>query len=187
METKLDSTTSRTLRVFLIGPSAAGKTTLAAQLSARLQLPAYDLDPIAFTDTHWSIRPLWEKRRAVEGILHQPAWIVEGSHVGWTEPLLDAARVIIWLDLPLATTLRRRIIALRTKPIGFQIEQSWWLIHWYTRALRADHDTDRLPSRAAMRHFLKRHLPKVWRYRRNPRIEIVEADLRVVDRRVTGT
>lgn len=162
----------------MIGPSGAGKTTLAGQLGQRLGLPAYDLDHIAFTDTHWTIRPRAEKARAVEEILQHPGWIVEGGHLGWTEPLLDAARVIVWLDIPMLTTITRRDRGLRDQPLPFQMAQTWWQIRWYLRPYRTGQDLDRLPSRAAMRHFLAERSAKVWRYRRNPTVDVVEAALR---------
>jgi hypothetical protein len=164
--------------VHIIGPSGAGKTTLARQLGQRFGLPVYDLDHIAFTDTHWTIRPRAEKDRAVEQILRQAGWIVEGGHLGWTEPLLDAAHVIIWLDIPLLTTIKRRDRGLHDKPLPFQLAQTWWQIRWYLRPFSSGQDLDRLPGRAAMRHFLKMRSPKVWRYRRNPTVAVVEAALR---------
>jgi adenylate kinase family enzyme len=164
--------------VHIIGPSGAGKTTLAGQLGQRLGLPVYDLDHIAFTDTHWTIRRRAEKARAVEEILQQPGWIVEGGHLGWTEPLLDAADAIIWLDMPLLTTIKRRERGLHDKPLPFQMAQTWWQIRWYLRPYSTRQDLDRLPSGAAMRHFLKKRLPKVLRYRRNPTVDMVVAALR---------
>ena len=74
------------MKVLITGPSGAGKTTLAGQLGALYAMPIYPLDPIAFTDQRWTIRPLAEKITAVEEILGQPAWIADGGHVGWTQP-----------------------------------------------------------------------------------------------------
>jgi hypothetical protein len=162
-------------KIHIIGPSGAGKSTLAADLGARLHLPVHPLDPIAFLDTRWSIRPLPEKVEAIEKILQQPGWITEGGHLRWTEPLLEAADIIVWLDVPLLTTLKRRAAALRGQPFPFQIDQIWWQIRWYFRPYRRGQDLDRMPSRAAIRHFLKRRIAKVRRYRRNPRLSEVEA------------
>lgn len=167
-----------TLKLHLLGPSGAGKSTLAGQLGQRLGLPVYDLDHIAFTDTHWTIRPQPEKARRVDEILQHPGWIVEGGHLGWTERLLDAADVVIWLDIPLMTTLRRRDRGLRDQPELFQLAQTWWQIRWYLRPYRAGQDLDRLPSRAATLHFLKKRSAKVWRYGRNPTVDVVEGALR---------
>jgi GTPase SAR1 family protein len=174
-----------TLKLHLLGPSGAGKTTLAGQLGQRLGLPVYDLDHIAFTDTHWTIRPRPEKARRVEEILQRQGWIVEGGHLGWTEPLLDAADIIIWLDIPLMTTVSRRDRGLHDKPLPFQLSQTWWQIRWYLRLYQAGQDLDRLPSRAAMRHFLERRSAKVWRYRRNPTAGVIELALRTELKRAT--
>jgi adenylate kinase family enzyme len=163
------------MKVHVIGPSGAGKTTLAGELGARLGLPVHVLDQIAFTDSHWTIRPLSDKMRAVANILQQPGWVVEGGHVGWTEPLLIAADVIIWLDIPLATTLGRRIRGLNGRQLILETPQIWWQVRWYLRPYRSDQDIDRLPSASAIRHFLKPRMAKVHRYRSNPPIELIEA------------
>jgi len=166
------------MKVHVIGPSGAGKTTLARALGLRLDLPVYPLDPIAFTDTHWTIRPLPEKARAVLEILQQPGWVAEGGHVGWTEPLLDAADVIIWLDIPLATTVARRTQGLSGRQLIRETPQIWWQVRWYLRRYRTGQDTDRLPSASAIRNFLKPRMAKVHRYRTNPNGEVVEAAIR---------
>jgi hypothetical protein len=154
----------------ITGPSGAGKSTLAAGLGECFQLPIHDLDAIAFLDQRWTIRSLPEKVEAIDKILQQPGWITEGGHLGWTEPLLEAADIIVWLDVPLLTTLRRRALPLSRRDLLFQIGQIWWQTRWYFRPYRKGRDLNRLPSRAAIRHFLKKPNAKVLRYRRNPTV-----------------
>jgi len=166
------------MKVHVIGPSGAGKSTLARELGERLGLPVYPLDDIAFTDTHWTIRPLPDKMQAVGDILREPGWVVEGGHVGWTEPLLDAADAIIWLDIPLTTTVARRTQGLSGRQLFFEIPQIWWQVRWYLRRYRTDQDIDRLPSNSAIRHFLTPRMAKVQRFRGNPAVELVEAVIR---------
>lgn len=166
------------MKVHVIGPSGAGKTTLARDLGKRLDLPVYALDPIAFTDRHWTIRPLADKMRAVHEILDKPGWIAEGGHVGWTDPLLDAADIIIWLDVSLLTTLRRRTQGLRGRQWLTETPQVWWQVRWYLRRYRTGQDIDRLPSASAIQHFLKPRMRKVRRYRGNPPVDLVEATIR---------
>jgi len=168
------------MKVHVIGPSGAGKTTLACELGKRLGLPVYQLDDIAFTDTHWTIRPLPDKMKAVGDILREPGWVVEGGHVGWTVPLLNAADVIIWLEIPLATTVARRTRGLSARQLFAETPQIWWQVRWYFRRYRADQDIDRLPSASAIRHFLKPRMAKVHRYRSNAPVDVVEAVIRGV-------
>ncbi len=47
----------------------------------------------------------------MEAILGTDAWISEGIQVSWTEPIMQAADVIVWLDHLRAITVRRRIVA----------------------------------------------------------------------------
>jgi len=166
------------MKVHVIGPSGAGKTTLARELGKCLGLPVYPLDPIAFTDAHWTIRALPDKVQAVREILQLPGWVAEGGHVGWTEPLLDAADVIVWLDISLLATVGRRIRGLSARQLFFETPQIWWQVRWYLRRYRPDQDIDRLPSASAIRHFLKPRMDKVRRYRSNPSVEAVEAMIR---------
>jgi adenylate kinase family enzyme len=166
------------MKVHVIGPSGAGKSTLALELGRRLGLPVYPLDPIAFTDTRWTIRPVPEKMQAVRDILQQSGWVAEGGHVGWTEPLLNAADVVIWLDISLLTTVRRRTRGLNGWQLFLESPQIWWQVMWYLRRYRTGQDIDRLPSRSAIWHFLTPRMAQVLRYRSNPSVDDVEAMIR---------
>ena len=161
-----------------MGPSGAGKTTLAGRLGARFKVPAYPLDPIAFTDKRWTIRPLGQKVRAIRDILEQPGWIAEGGHVRWTDPLVEASDMIIWLEIPLVATLRRRTRGLRGIKLIREMPQIWWQVRWYLRPYRQSQDLDRWPSGSAIRHVLKPHMGKVLRYGRNPDVNAVAEAIR---------
>jgi len=52
-----------------------------------------------------------ERDERLAAILATDAWISEGIQVGWTEPIMQAADVIVWLDHLRAITVRRRIVA----------------------------------------------------------------------------
>lgn len=98
-------------RVLVIGGPGSGKTTLAAQLAADLGVDAVHLDRAiahrppsggdATTPLRDGIRVPDEERRAqATAAAARPSWVAEGVYAGWTEPLRDAADLIVWLDLP---------------------------------------------------------------------------------------
>jgi thymidylate kinase len=74
-------------RIAVMGSSCAGKTTLAGQLAKRLGITHVELDAL-----HHG--PNWTEATAEE----------LGKLRSW---LIDQADTIVWLDLPLRTSLRR--------------------------------------------------------------------------------
>ena len=97
------------MRLHIIGVPSAGKTTLAAGIADALHLPHHDLDAVAFTDERWTMRSLPQRRAMIDEIVRQPGSVTEGGFLGWTQPLLDAADRIIWLDPPLHVLLWRHL------------------------------------------------------------------------------
>jgi hypothetical protein len=86
--------------VHIVGGPGSGKTTLARRLADIIEAPAIDLDSIGYEGGAGVKRPLKERLVLLGQVLKRPAWITEGIYLWWTEPLFDAADVIVWLDVP---------------------------------------------------------------------------------------
>jgi hypothetical protein len=98
-------------RIFIVGGSGSGKTTTARRLAEALGLPVHHLDEIARVGGgKGPARPDAERAAAVAAIVASPRWIVEGIHLGWTDDLLQAADVIVWLDHVSWQDSSRRIV-----------------------------------------------------------------------------
>ena len=94
-------------RIHIMGAAGSGKTTLAQQLSGHLDVPCYLLDKIAYEGGSGEKIPLDVKLESIRSIIAQPGWITEGAFLWWTDQLLEAADLIIWLDLPFRITAWR--------------------------------------------------------------------------------
>lgn len=143
-------------RVHVIGGPGAGKTTLSRQIAALLDVPVFELDEIAGAGPAPDFRmqrSLAQRLAEVERLAALPGWVTEGSFLGWTDALLRAADIIVWLDIPAGVALQR--VAIRH-------------CQEYVRSV-AEATTIGAKLRAA-RHPHVRHLvsfmPYTWRYYR---------------------
>jgi adenylate kinase family enzyme len=84
-------------RIAIIGPCGAGKTTLAMQLSKKLQLPVIHLD-MHFWQPGWqeTAHPIWEEK--VKVLANQEQWIIDGNFIRTMDIRLQAADTIIFLN-----------------------------------------------------------------------------------------
>src|SRR5689334_21136722 len=99
-------------RIHIIGGPGSGKTTLAHDLGRLLVVPVFTLDAIAEQCGGYGpgFRPLCpvDKRLAdVSDIANQPAWITEGTYLTWSERVLSAADLILWLDVSTPSAMWR--------------------------------------------------------------------------------
>ncbi len=85
-------------RVHIIGGPGSGKSTLARRIGDALDLPVYALDLLAYEGINFEERPVEDSAERAQEIAALPRWVTEGIHVGWTEPLLERADVIVWID-----------------------------------------------------------------------------------------
>jgi len=101
-------------RILVAGTSGAGKTTLAARVSAALGLPYTELDGL-YHGAGWTPRPEFEDD--VRAVVAQDAWVSEWQYRAVRPLLLERAELLVWLDLPTPVvlwqvarrTLRRRL------------------------------------------------------------------------------
>ncbi|WP_339498712.1 AAA family ATPase [Pseudomonas silesiensis] len=97
-------------RIVILGNAGSGKSTLARALGRRLGLPVVHLDTL-FWEPGW-VEPDAEQFRArVSEAIATDAWVCEGNYARRTFDLrLPRADLIIWLDTPRLTCLRRVIV-----------------------------------------------------------------------------
>src|SRR5205823_9251445 len=66
-----------------------------------------------------------------------PAWVTEGTMLGWSDPLLRAADRIVWLDIPWRVALWRMLLRhVRAELAGNNRHPGWRRLFrflWYTR------------------------------------------------------
>ena len=95
-------------RIAVIGSaSGSGKTTLARELARRLGVPFVELDSLVH-GPGWTEKPDDELRAEVEPILAGDGWVIDGVYRGKLGTLvLDAADLVVWIDLPIRVWLPR--------------------------------------------------------------------------------
>lgn len=107
-------------RTLVAGVSGSGKSSLCRRLSQRLDISYTELDGL-FHGPNWSVLPTFEVE--VERFIGQERWVVEWQYDMVRERLLARAQLLIWLDYPLTTVMRR--VVFRTLVRGLS-QQSLW-------------------------------------------------------------
>jgi adenylate kinase family enzyme len=91
----------------VVGASGSGKTTVAAELALRLEVPHIELDALHH-GPNWSEPDLGEFRERVSAALEGAGWVCDGvyeSKLGTTT--FERADTLVWLDPPLHVLVRR--------------------------------------------------------------------------------
>jgi len=105
-------------RISVVGTTGSGKTTLAQQVSQRLNIPHVELDAL-----HWN--PNWSEsstevfRSRTDEALSGDRWVVDGNYSEVRNLIWAKADTLVWLDLAFSITftrlLRRTVGRLVTK------------------------------------------------------------------------
>ena len=91
-------------RIAIIGCGGSGKTHLANQLAALLDLPLTHLDALYY-DADWNPRPPDDFARHQQQLVDTPRWLLEGNYAGTLPIRLARADTVVFLDLPAAVCL----------------------------------------------------------------------------------
>lgn len=91
-------------RVLIAGSTGAGKSTLAAELARRHQLPYTELDSL-FHGPGWVPRPQFLDD--VRTVIAADRWVSEWQYDEARPLLLARADTLIWLDFPRRTVMQR--------------------------------------------------------------------------------
>jgi adenylate kinase family enzyme len=86
-------------RICIIGPSASGKSTLAKNLSEKLNGPVLHMDMIAHVPgSNWERRPLEETRILHDEFIQKDQWVIEGQYSYLLPQRLERADTLILLN-----------------------------------------------------------------------------------------
>lgn len=125
-------------RIVILGPSNAGKSTLAVALSAKLGLPAVHLDQLQhLPGTDWQPRSEAEFKALHDAAIEKDQWVMEGNYSRLMPQRLACATGIILITsspwLRIGRYLKRTLInrADRAGHLeGARDSIKWEMIHW---------------------------------------------------------
>ena len=100
-------------RILVWGNSCAGKSSLAAQLAERLQIPCVDLDALNWLPNWVGLNATDPERlqRRIADATAGDRWVVAGSYTEQSQATFwPKLETIVWLDLPMWLLLKRVLV-----------------------------------------------------------------------------
>lgn len=96
-------------KIRIVGPVGSGKSTLARKISQDLNIPMFTLDDMVWSrGSGGDIRNSDEARDlALNSVIQQSTWIIEGTHLGWSDRSFDEAEQILFLNPSVLTRVYR--------------------------------------------------------------------------------
>lgn len=99
-------TTRPVYRVAVVGAVAAGKSTLAREIAARIRAPYIELDALRY-EAGWVLVPQETFRARAAQAIGTDRWVIEGNYSDVQDLLWVRAQLLVWLDIPLRVVLWR--------------------------------------------------------------------------------
>lgn len=122
----------RMRRVLIVGNAGTGKTTLAKWLAAELGVTTAHLDALWF-GPGWVPVGHDEFERRMDKVVAKDGWVIDGNYRHFFDGRGARADTLVWLDLPLTTSLWRAGVRWwheRGKPQGGVVDGCEPLLTW---------------------------------------------------------
>jgi adenylate kinase family enzyme len=100
-----------TPKIYIVGASCSGVSTLGAALSRRMEVPQIDVDDFYWmpTDPPYTVKRAPEDRVRLIATRQKEAegWVLTGSFMGWGDTLIHAVDLIVFIYTPAHIRLQR--------------------------------------------------------------------------------
>lgn len=136
------------LNIIIVGSPGSGKTTLSKHLSYCLNVPAIELDYYHFKENWVEVEDEIMVKK-VDEMTSVPGWIADGNYKTLRFLLWKRADVLIWLNIPFFTNLRRLLVrtihrAYTKKPLWHGNQESFYMsfftknsiLYWFLKTYR---------------------------------------------------
>lgn len=110
-------------KIHIIGSVGSGKTTLARKLSAKLNVPFFELDNVVWKRRNSGdiMRSERERENYLNTLIESDAWIIEGVHnEEWVSNSFHNADMIIFLDTRYTVRSYRILMRFILQKIGLE-------------------------------------------------------------------
>lgn len=150
-------------RIVIMGPTNAGKSTLAVALGNKLDIPALHIDLFRhLPNTDWQQRPDDEFAAIHDAAIAGPEWVMEGNYTKLLPQRLARATGIIVVD----DQLWRRYLRYFRRTLG-RIPRAgaleggkdsikWDMIHWLWHTRNAARASQQRATQSGLPHLLLR-------------------------------
>lgn len=95
-------------RIFIIGCSSSGKTTLGKKLAENMGLSHSDLDDFYWLE-NWQSRSKPDFIQNVQNIIEKDSWVISGNYSSVFDYIWQKSDSVIWLDYSFLLVLWRGI------------------------------------------------------------------------------
>jgi adenylate kinase family enzyme len=109
-------------RITVVGTTATGKTTLAAQLAQCLGLPRVELDAL-YWGPNWTAATVEDFRASVAQVVSKNEWVLDGNYSRARDLIWARTQTMIWLDYALPVVIYR--LTTRTFRRIFTHQELW--------------------------------------------------------------
>jgi adenylate kinase family enzyme len=109
-------------RISIVGTTGSGKTTLAGQVSQRLQIPHVELDALHW-EPNWTTAEHEVFRDRVTQALSGDRWVVDGNYGVVRDIIWERADTVVFLDYSFWVIMRRLLE--RTLRRSLKQEELW--------------------------------------------------------------
>jgi adenylate kinase family enzyme len=90
-------------KIYILGTSGTGKSTLAKEISIKKNIPCFDLDDISWEIKYTKKSSNEIRKLKLMNIISNKSWIIEGVYGSWVEQAIKESDLVVWIVLPFHT------------------------------------------------------------------------------------